>query len=200
MQKWKLKILQTAKKEIKTGKKLSYIHIPKTGGTFVRSILSKFPEINYIQHKQASENKNEIYFATIREPSERFESLLNFVFWHKENKVLKKNYIPKRLWYTYDDISVDLNKLISMMSDKELTNLKSFQSLHYYSKNITFMIPIKEFVPVLKFLGFNLEEKKYEPCNVSEKKRGSFSEETKLRIQKLYKEDVEMWNFWTRLD
>lgn len=203
MQKWKTKILEKIKKQIENGKKLNYIHIPKTAGTFVRWIITEnFPEIGYIQHKQAPINDNNVYFTTIREPTERLESLFNMVFWYndKVDPTKLKIHIPKHLHYVFEKKNVSLNNLISLMTDAELTtSLGNFQTLKHYSKNVDLLITIDEFLPTLQFLGFDLK-KQYPKNNVSEKNRGTFSKQTKERIEKLYKDDVKLWKLWTRKD
>ena len=203
MQKWKIKILEKIKKQIEDGKKLNYIHIPKTAGTFVRWVIAEnFPEIGYIQHKQAPTNDNNVYFTTIREPTERLESLFNMVFWYNDkiDPTKLKIHIPKHLHYVFEKKNVSLNNLISLMTDAELTtSLGNFQTLKHYSKNVDLLITIDEFLPTLQFLGFDLK-KQYPKNNVSEKTRGTFSKHTKERIEKLYKDDVKLWKLWTRKD
>ncbi len=60
----------------KSGKKLIFIHTPKCAGTYLIPILKLF-NIHYNEHHQAIKN-DDIFFTVVRNPVERFESLLNY--------------------------------------------------------------------------------------------------------------------------
>jgi hypothetical protein len=204
MQKWKLNIINSYAEQIKNGFTLGYVHIPKTGGTFARWVFEEIPEIKYLYHNQAKEDEKKIFFATIREPADRFESLLNMTFWF--NNILKRNlldhHLPKRMHHVFHNKNISLDETVSLMTDadiKHIQDTKAFASLDYYSKNVGLMITIDEFLPTLNLLGFTIK-KQYVKNNVSEKLRGKFSIETKRRIRKLFSKDFKIWNLWTRKD
>ena len=60
----------------KSNKKLIFIHTPKCAGTYVNTILS-YLGIQNKGHNQAIQNEG-ITFTVVRNPIERFESLLNY--------------------------------------------------------------------------------------------------------------------------
>ena len=61
----------------KDKKELVFIHTPKCAGSYISNILS-YLKIKNLGHHQAVLNKKYIYFTVIRNPVERFESLLNY--------------------------------------------------------------------------------------------------------------------------
>ena len=61
----------------KNKRELIFVHTPKCGGSYVSTILSQL-KIKNIGHSQAISNEKSIYFTVIRNPLERFESLLNY--------------------------------------------------------------------------------------------------------------------------
>ena len=57
--------------------KLHFIHTPKCAGSYASNILKDL-KIHNMGHNQAIKNKNIINFTIIRDPIERYESLLNY--------------------------------------------------------------------------------------------------------------------------
>ena len=76
-------------------KKLIFIHTPKCGGTFIASILSQL-KIRNKGHNRAIKNEG-LTFTVIRNPIERFESLLNY----RLNEKKPRYDFPKKLHYVY---------------------------------------------------------------------------------------------------
>ena len=153
--------------------KLVFIHTPKCGGTYCNSIL-KGLNIQSNGHTRAIKNGN-IHFTIIRDPVQRFESLLNYRLNGKK--------------YRYDDT---LNEIVSKMTDKQIMGFKPYKTLCYWSKNVDILITIDKLPELLKLFGHTYNF--YEKANVSSKTRGSFNMNTKNRIKQLFKEDVLLFN------
>ena len=62
--------------KLKPKAKLCFIHIPKCGGPYAEQILKDLKIRNKF-HKQATKNDG-LTFTIIRNPVDRFESLLNY--------------------------------------------------------------------------------------------------------------------------
>jgi hypothetical protein len=176
--------------EKKMYKELIFVHIPKCGGTFVISILKDL-EIKNIGHKLAPRDNN-LYFSVIREPVERFESLLNFRLSH-DNPMEDW---PKSLIYVYNDKKVDLNKLVEQMTDNEIISFKPYHNLEYWSENIDILITLDELKEFLELFNYKYNETKFIPLNVSKKERGKLNEFNKERIKKLFINDITLYNKW----
>jgi len=171
-------------KKVKNNAKLCFIHTPKCGGTFARQIFNDF-KIRNKGHSQANKNDG-ITFTIIRNPVERFESLINYRLCESK---LRRDW-PKHLKYVFHDKSVTLNEIVDKMSDKEILNFRPYHSLTYWSKNIDVFITIDNLHNFLSFFGYNYDMNNYLKKNVSKKERGKFNESTKNRIAKLYSIDV----------
>ena len=164
-----------------------YVHIPKTGGTFVNYVLRStnikstniFSQASHPRYK----NKKNINFTVIRHPIERFESYLNFKYGKTKH----------RLDTTTKTAS--LNKIVSNMNKREIKQLKKkFRPIKYYSKDIDIFITINMFSKFLLFFGYNLELQNYKHKNVSDKIRGSLNKKNRTKIEELYKEDMKLYN------
>ena len=137
-------------------KKLIFIHTPKCGGTYASKILADLKIINKSHipvhaknHIPANENENGITFTIIREPVERFESLLNF-------RLSMKPFDdwPKHLYYVYDDINITLNEIVDNMSDSEILGFTPYKSLVYWTTNVDIIITIDKLKEFLNFFGY----------------------------------------------
>jgi len=204
---WKKKLIEDIK-HINKGKPLIFIHTPKCGGTFFRQVCEEF-NIIYKGHKQAIEGEG-INFTIIRNPVERFESLLNYRLGGKPRRDW-----PKHLQYVYQDsrssrssrssMSVyaedwtrtSLNEIINKMSDKEMTSFEPYVSLTYWALNIDVFITMDEVKTFLEIFGHTYDESKFYKKNVSKKNRGKLNDFNKNRIAKLYNEDMKLFNKWT---
>jgi hypothetical protein len=176
--------------------KLIFIHTPKCGGTYASKILADLKIINKSHfpvhaknHIPANENENGITFTIIRDPIERFESLLNF---RLSMKPLDD--WPKHLYYVYDDINITLNEIVDKMSDNEILGFTPFKSLVYWTKNVDIIITIDQLQEFLNFFGYFYIVDDYKKENVSPKLRGKFTDEIKERIRKLYYDDILLYD------
>ena len=176
-------------KNLKNNKHLTFIHTPKCGGTFVRNILTKL-NISIKGHKRAHPKNDGITFTVIRNPIERFESLINYRLGEKKPR---KDW-PKSLNYVWNDNSVNLNKIVGKMTDKQILGFKPYRTLCYWSKNIDIFITIDKLEEFLSFFGYKIDIINFEKRNVSNKIRGTFNKVTKNRISKLYRQDMALFN------
>jgi hypothetical protein len=184
-------------KQIKKDKPLCFIHTPKCGGTYAASILSEL-KIKNKKHTQATlKDKEEfITFTIIREPIERFESLVNFRLGQKRIEyVSHKNDFPEKAISFYNDKNKTLDEVIKVFKKEDFYKFTPFNSLEYWTKNIDIVITIDQLFDFLVFFDYN-----YNPFffdmkkNVSIKERGTFSESTKSRLKKIFKKDIIIYN------
>ena len=176
-------------KELKNSQLLTFIHIPKCGGLFIKEVLKEL-NINNKGHNLA-EKEEGITFTVIRNPVERFESLINYRL--DQSKIKPKNDWPEALRYVYKDKSISLNEIVEKMSDNDILNFRPYKTLHYWSKNIDIFITIDKLEEFLYAFGYEIDLKKYEKKNVSKKERGAFNEITKKRISNLYSDDMVLY-------
>jgi len=165
--------------------KLGFYHIPKTAGTYVRTILDQF-DITYYYHNLPQGNEPETTFTIIRDPIDRFESFLNYILQESEPRAT----FPKHLHYVYQDKSITLNMLIDVLTDDEiniLTNI-GYNKLTEWNK-VDHKITIDGLKQLLNNYGYHYKD--IDKVNVSKKERGSFSNDTKQRLKILFKEDID---------
>lgn len=176
---------------IKSEKKLIFIHAPKCYGTYIAKILSHL-KIQNNCHNQATESmQNEgITFTVVRNPVERFESLLNYRLGeHKERKDW-----PAHLSYVYKDKNVTLNEIVSKMTDGEILRFSPYRTLTYWTKNVDIIVTLENLPKMLKYFGYTYDETLFSPKNVSEKIRGKLNEENANRLKLLYNDDYILFN------
>jgi hypothetical protein len=170
-------------------KNLIFIHTPKCGGTYVNSILSHL-NIEAKGHEQAILNDNYIYFTVIRNPVERFESLLNY----RLDEKYPRNDWPNNLKYVYKDKNITLNEIVSKMTDSQILGFAPYRTLTYWTKYVDIIITIDQLPILLKKFDYTYDEKLFTKMNVSSKIRGKFNDQTKVRIKTLYNSDVLLYN------
>jgi hypothetical protein len=175
-------------KEKKKNEPLVFIHTPKCAGTYATQILKDF-KIKNKEHSLALKNEG-ITFTIIRDPVDRFESLLNY----RLNENLPRNDWPMQLAYVYHNKNITLNEIVFQMTDNDILGFSPYKSLTYWSQNVDILITINKLHEFLNFFGYNYNIEDYEKKNVSNKLRGAFDEETKFRIKKLYNDDVILFN------
>lgn len=168
----------------KEEKSLIFIHTPKCGGKYVSSILSHL-NIRYNGHKQAEENE-ELTFTVIRDPIERFESLLNY----RLSDVNPRNDWPRHLNYVYNEKNISLNEIVSKMKDEEILGFNPYRTLKYWTTNVDIIITLENLEKLLNILGYTYDKNVFTPVNVSKKTRGKLNEESKNRIRELFNEDM----------
>ena len=188
---WKIAIIKKMYREIKNGKKLKFIHIPKCAGSYASQYIEYFKIINN-GHKVANEY-DEITIGIIRNPIQRFESFLNF----RLSKDTPGRDWPKRLHYLHYDKTKSLNDIIEKLSPYEILSFDPFKTYLYWTQNIKLLVTINEFLPALHLLGYSTD-KKFPKMNVSDKNRGTLSEESIHKLKKILKIDMKIYNFWTR--
>jgi len=151
----------------------------------VKSILKKTNIVNK-GHIQADPQNDGITFTVIRNPIERFESLMNY----RLGELKPRRDWPKSLYYVWKDKSISLNEIVGAMTDDEILNFKPYKNLCYWSKNIDIFITIDKLEELLSFFGYKINIKEFSKQNVSLKIRGKFNEATKKRISNLYSHDM----------
>jgi len=175
-------------KKTKENKKLIFIHTPKCAGTYVSSILSHL-KIENKGHNKAVKGEG-ITFTVIRDPIERFESLLNY----RLSEGTPRSDWPSRLGYVYHSRTTRLNEIISKMSDKEILNFSPFKTLKYWTRNVDIIITIENLDKLLGYFGYVYDKAQFDKKNVSNKVNGKLNEESINRLKNLYKDDIEIYN------
>jgi len=168
--------------------KLIFIHTPKCGGSYVSKILKDL-NISKKGHHQAIKNEG-INFTVIRDPIDRFQSLLNYRLGHPAPR---KDW-PTHLEYVYNDKSVTLNNLITKMTDAEILGFRPYSTLTFWTTNVDIIITIDQLPELLDCFGYKYDENKYKPLNISVKARGSFNNKTRNRLANLFKDDILLYN------
>ena len=189
---WKMEIILKMKKKINRGVKiLKFIHIPKCAGSYASQYIEKLNIINKGHHRASIYDK--FSFTIIRNPVDRLISLLNY----RLNAPHPRPDWPERLINFHYDKSKTLDDVISNMSDKEIISFSPYRTLKYWTENVKLLITIDEFLPTLKILGYNIETI-FPPKNISDKNRGILNDENRMRIEKIYNEDMKIYKHWTR--
>lgn len=170
-------------------KELVFIHTPKCAGTYITKILS-YLKIRNEGHNQAIPNQKYIYFTVIRNPIERFESLLNYRLGEK----VPRNDWPKYLLYVYDDKNITLDDIIRKMSDEDILGFKPYKTLKYWTKNVDIIITLDNLPKLLKFFGYTYDINLFTPVNISEKIRGKINKENENRLKKIFYKDFKLYN------
>lgn len=170
-------------------KKLIFIHTPKCGGTYAGSILS-YLKIQSKGHDQATHHEDCITFTIIRNPIDRFESLLNYRLDEKNPRIDW----PSNLRYVFEDKNITLNEIVSEMTDEQILGFVPYRTLGYWTQNVDIIITIDQLPKLLNYFGFTYDETLFTPKNVSNKIRGKFNEKTINRIKMLYNDDMLLYN------
>ena len=176
-------------KKIDIFKKLVFIHAPKCGGIYVSSILNHL-KIQNNGHNQAVINDDCIYFTVIRNPIERFESLLNYRLGEKYFRCV----FPEHLRYVYDNQNITLNEIVYNMSSCEMLNFSPYKTLKYWTTNIDIVITLNQLHEMLNYFGYEYDINLFEALNISNKTRGILNEKCKDKIKQAFSEDVELYN------
>lgn len=178
-------------KNIKNNKELLFVHTPKCGGTFTKSILKDL-NIKIIGHKQPTEDQKEnfIIFTVIRDPIKRFESLLNY----RLQETKPRNDWPKNLEYMHYDKSISLNKIIEEFDENDFEKIRPYKTLTYWTENVDICITINQLKDFLSFFSYNINLDDYPKKNVSQKERGELNEKSIEKLSNIYKNDIELFN------
>jgi hypothetical protein len=172
-------------------KPLVFIHTPKCAGQYATQILRDLGITNK-EHTQAKRNANVVYFTIIRNPIDRFESLLNYRLSENGPRIDW----PRHIKHVYKN-GASLDRIVSRMSDSNITGFSPFKSLEFWTKNVDICITINELQAFLALFGYNYDPKNYAPTNVSQKKRGVLSPASRDRIAKIFYKDIDIFNRWT---
>jgi hypothetical protein len=177
--------------KVKKTKDLLFVHTPKCGGSYVKHILwdLQIPTSGN-GHVQAPKNAEQIVFTVFRNPIDRFESFLNYRL--KEGSPRKD--WPSNLSYVFQDKTIDLNYIVSQLTDEQILSFRPFKTLNFWYTNIDIVITIDQLHEFLSFFNKPYDSEKYSKKNVSPKNRGFFSELTKTRLKKTYSSDIELFN------
>ncbi len=173
----------------KDKKKLVFIHTPKCAGSYIGTILS-YLKIKNLGHHQAVPNKKYIYFTVIRNPVERFESLLNYRLDEKK----PRGDWPIYLSYVYQDKYIGLDDIVSKMNNKDILGFSPFRTINYWTKNVDIIITLENLPKMLEYFGYKYDVNLFIPINVSNKTRGTISQKNKDRIREIFKDDVKLYN------
>jgi len=178
---------KTVKKK-KRKKKLVFIHTPKCGGTYAGEIFKDLGIKNKF-HNRANK-RDGITFTIIRDPVDRFESLLNYRLTARR----PRSDWPINLRGVYRKKNISLNKIVKRMTNVQIRGFRPYKTLVYWSKNVDIIITIDKLPELLNFFGYKYDKNKYKRKNVSKKTRGKLDENTRARIAKLFAPDVLLYN------
>jgi hypothetical protein len=173
----------------KDKKELVFIHTPKCAGSYISNILS-YLKIKNLGHHQAVPNKEYIYFTVIRNPVERFESLLNYRLGEEKPR---KDW-PIYLSHVYHDKYIGLDDIVSKMSNEDILGFTPFRTIDYWTKDVDIIITLDNLPKMLEYFGYKYDVNLFIPINVSNKTRGTISQKNKDRIGKIFNNDVELYN------
>lgn len=171
---------------LQLNKELVFVHTPKCGGSYVGQILNHL-KIKNNGHSIAIPNNNSIYFTVIRDPVDRYESLLNFRL-----QCNPRNDWPKHLLYVYDT-TIQLNEIVSKMTDKDILGFKPYKTLTYWTQDVDIIITLDNLPKLLEKFGYTYDTELFKEQNVSKKLRGKLSQKNRNRIKKLFREDVKLY-------
>jgi len=190
-----------------------FIHIPKTGGTYIEKTLNQYVvdnlfgysnELNaYLQHCYFSEYKHLInktghynYFSIIRNPYDRLYS----AYKQKFNELSDKHLVNMMESDNFKDFVMNkLEKLLSNTSEYR----KYKGNIRHISKQIDFLDKNSNIVQL--FLYEHISDisdylKKYDICatfvfnNENESYKTHYDEEMISKIEKIYEEDIAIYN------
>lgn len=178
-----LKQLKKAK-----GDKLCYIHTPKAYGTFVNTICKDLG-IMYIGHKRAVHSKM-INFTVVRNPVDRFISLINYRLQEKEPRAD----FPERLHPMHYNRQFGLEEIITQLTHDEILSFKPFRTLEYWTQGCDAIITLNQVQPFLAHFGHEYDQNLYPPLNVSKKERSQVSNDTRKRLEEIFSIDMVIWN------
>ena len=170
-------------KEKYPNSRLTFIHTPKCGGTYVKEIL-KTLNIRNNGHRQATKNDG-ITFTVIRDPVARFESLLNYRLGEKN----PRPDWPKHLRIVYRKKDISLNQIVANMTRRQMRSFSPYKNLVYWSKNIHIFITIDKLYDFLWFFGYNYQPEQFKKANVSKKTRGTLNQNSKRKINRIFSRD-----------
>ncbi|KAH8064040.1 hypothetical protein JL721_8440 [Aureococcus anophagefferens] len=147
-----------------------FVHVPKTGGKYVRDLLRRCaPLVNYGHHSAA---RGAEHFLTLREPADRFESMLTMRLAERK---------PRLDWpgdrVDFDDAKrAPLDATLAAFADEDLLNFAPFRTFGFYaSDKSTILCRPGDAFAFLDAFG------------------GRFSEASRDRIRRVFADDTSLW-------
>lgn len=178
-----------------------FIHTPKCAGTYFRKFFDEDGQILYKGHSKNIVFEHERLipkktFTIIREPIARFESFCNFVL---TSPVLRDD-IPTQIINDSNKSFFDLNYMVSQFTEKELSNMHPFKTLDYWVKGLDYVFTIEQFHNAYArankiYFENNFEKSDNQSFNKSTKNWGTFNKQTIERIKKVFKKDIDIYNY-----
>lgn len=168
---------------------LTFVHTPKCGGTYVRSILNQIPSINVKKDHHTADSQDRLTFTVMRDPVERFESLINY----RLQEPRPRSDWPTQVRNAFQNITLSSDEVVRLMSDDDILGFSPYRSLKYYAKGVDILLSIQQLPAFLAAFGFYYDETQYPKKNTSPRLRGKFSKATVERIQELFADDVILW-------
>ena len=185
-------------KRTKPNRPIEFVHIPKTGGTFVKSVLKQTSINNTsryggtIKNHTPKKNTHNINFSVIRHPVDRFESFLNFRLNEKHARSDWPNKV--RNVYNKNNKNTTLNDIVARMTKTDILSFSPFSTIKYYTQDIDIFITINNVEKFLRFFGYKVNVDSFKKQNVSPKTRGTLNAKTRRRIAQIYSEDMKIYN------
>ena len=87
------------------------------------------------------------------------------------------------------------------MTKNEILNFRPYRTLNYWFQNIDICITINQLKDFLEFFGYKYPERLQERINnknISKKKRGKLDDKNRKKIEKIFKNDVKLYNYVIR--
>jgi hypothetical protein len=138
--------------QIKIRDKLVYIHIPKTGGTFILNTIFQKKDLIAEHFKITNYDcENKIIFTTVRKPINFYNSLYNF--FKKPNHPISNSF--QFCVQKYDNINTFIKTLLN--EKKKLTNVSSSFDKYYINSNNKYGLLTNYFLYFFDYKGGDID-------------------------------------------
>ncbi|EGB04953.1 hypothetical protein SO694_00116026 [Aureococcus anophagefferens] len=169
-----------------------FVHVPKTGGKYVRDLLRRCaPLVNYGHHSAA---RGAEHFLTLREPADRFESMLTMRLAERK---------PRLDWpgdrVDFDDAKrAPLDATLAAFADEDLLNFAPFRTFGFYaSDKSTILCRPGDAFAFLDAFGVVDRDPACAAAPPAPAKaaraQGRFSEASRDRIRRVFADDTSLW-------